>query len=57
MTFDQFKQILICNTQLGFSPENSIDLNLLTISPQKRRLSYRKISNRKLSVPGYLPSC
>jgi hypothetical protein len=49
MSFEQFKDIIVCNVYLGFSPENSADLNHLVPPRAVRRLSHKRLSIRRLS--------
>jgi hypothetical protein len=57
MNFEQFKGIILCIHYSGFSAENSIESNHLAVPrPSIRRLSHKRLSNRKPSLIG-TPSC
>ena len=50
MTFEQFKQIILCIYYLGFSSENSADVHSLAPPTTLRRLSHKRLSSRKQSM-------
>jgi calcium-dependent protein kinase len=48
MTYEQFKEVILCKHNIGFSPENSIDSANLLSSPV-RRFSQKRLSSHRIS--------